>query len=316
MTGWGSFLTSTYVLPNKALQRTRRLRRAAELRSLDAKRESQDEDTIHLRWKATGRTLGAGGQGQVHEVTDPATDGGKPFAMKILSTGKPEQAYARFYREIEALKALDHPGILKIVDHSEVGAKFHFYVMHLIPEACPLADVIFSPSNPFFKNPVKCLDLLDRILDVLVACESNTPRILHRDLKPANILLLPDDSVRIIDFGICQIEGATTITLVDEGVGAQNYMAPECESGAEGQAGPYSDLYSVGRSSGQALRECAYLPGRVLCSMANQCRSDFQTIPPHGTFSTFSRTRSGGILRTDIKLLQLAVSLFDGSVNW
>jgi serine/threonine protein kinase len=159
----------------------------------------------------------------------------------------PEQAYARFYREIEALKTLDHPCILKIVDHSEVGAKFHFYVMHLIPGARPLADVIFSPPNPFSKNPVKCLDLLDRILDVLMACGSNTPQILHRDLKPANILLLPDDSVRIIDFGICQIEGATTITLVDEGVGAQNYMAPECESGAEGQAGPYSDLYSVGK---------------------------------------------------------------------
>ena len=167
--------------------------------------------------------------------------------MKILAAGRSEQAYARFYREIEALKSLDHPGILKIVDHSAVDAKFHFYVMHLIPEARPLADVIFSPSNPFSGNPVKCLDLVDRILDILVACESNTPRILHRDLKPANILLLPDGSVRIIDFGICQIEGESAITLVDEGVGAQNYMAPECESGAEGQAGPYSDLYSVGK---------------------------------------------------------------------
>lgn len=201
----------------------------------------------NLRWKATGRTLGAGGQGQVHEVVDPATDGGKPFAMKILSGGKPEQAYARFYREIDALKALDHPGILKIVDHSHPGEAFHFYVMQLIPDARPLGDVIFSTSNPFYRNPVKCLDLADRILDVLVACESSRPPILHRDLKPGNILLLPDDSVRIIDFGICQIEGATTITLVDEGVGAQNYMAPECESGAEGQAGPYSDLYSVGK---------------------------------------------------------------------
>jgi hypothetical protein len=51
----------------------------------------------------------------------------------------------------------------------------------------------------------------------------------------------------VIDFGICQIEETETITLADEGVGTQNYMAPECESGSGGQVKSWSDIYSAGK---------------------------------------------------------------------
>lgn len=61
------------------------------------------------------------------------------------------------------------------------------------------------------------------------------------------MLLVPDGTIRIIDFGICQVEEAETITLTDEGVGTVNYMAPECESWATGSIGTHSDLYSAGK---------------------------------------------------------------------
>lgn len=200
-----------------------------------------------LRWKDTGRTLGAGGQAAVREVLDSTSSSEQPSAMKILSSGKPRQAYERFYREIEAIKSLDHPLIIKILDHSEPDAAFHYYVMESFEGAQPLRRVIESSANPYYGDAARSLDLVEQILEVLTACEKHSPRIVHRDLKPGNILLLRDGSIRIIDFGICQIEGDTPITMDDEGVGTANYMSPECESGAQGEPTVASDLYSVGK---------------------------------------------------------------------
>lgn len=63
----------------------------------------------------------------------------------------------------------------------------------------------------------------------------------------ANVLVLPDESIKVIDFGICQIDDHDTIILIDEGVGTPNYMAPECESGALGEVSVASDLYAAGK---------------------------------------------------------------------
>ena len=81
-----------------------------------------------------------------------------------------------------------------------------------------------------------------KIISVIEACESADPQIVHRDIKPNNILLLPDETIRLIDFGICQIDGGMMLTLVDENVGARNYISPECEAGNESEIGPHSDL--------------------------------------------------------------------------
>jgi len=200
-----------------------------------------------LRWKATGNTFGAGGQAAVHEVYDSTAESGERFAMKVLSSSKSMQAYERFYREIEAIRALDHPSIVKIVDCSEPDADFHFYVMERFEGAQTLGRMLDSAQTPFRGEALRSLDLIELLLESLVACSEHAPPIVHRDLKPGNILILPDDSIKIIDFGICQIEGDTPITLDDEGVGSANYMAPECESGALGSPSGASDLYSVGK---------------------------------------------------------------------
>ena len=92
---------------------------------------------------------------------------------------------------------------------------------------------------------MKSLDLFTQIVEVIRECEAIG--IVHRDLSPANILIVPDESIKVIDFGICQIEEATRITLTDEGVGTPYYLAPECEPGAEGEISSSSDLYSAGK---------------------------------------------------------------------
>jgi len=50
-------------------------------------------------------------------------------------------------------------------------------------------------------------------------CERSEPPIVHRDLSLTNVLVFPNLRPKIIDFGLCQIEGQRTITLIDEGVG-------------------------------------------------------------------------------------------------
>jgi len=198
-----------------------------------------------LKWKHAGRTLGQGGQAEVYMVTNEEEGDTQVYAMKILSRGRPRKAYERFYREIEAIRTLDHPNIVKIYDQSQPGDEFSYYVMEFIEGADSLKRLMSKRTNPFYGDPLKSLGLLIQLFEVIRACESID--VVHRDLKPANILVLPDESIRVIDFGICQIEGHETITLVDEAVGAANYMAPECESGAEGEASSRSDIYSAGK---------------------------------------------------------------------
>lgn len=199
-----------------------------------------------FRWKFV-RTLGGGGQGQVVAVADNDAGGDQEYALKKLAGDKPRKAYQRIAREVEATKKLNHPSIIKIIDHSEPDDDFHYYVMEQPPEARSLKKLLSTGETPYCGDPLKSLKLFMQIVEVIGACEE--AGIVHRDLQPANILILPDESIKIIDFGICQLADAAAVDLTstDEGVGTQNYMSPECESGAEGEATSRSDLYSAGK---------------------------------------------------------------------
>ena len=199
----------------------------------------------NLRWKSTGKTLGSGGQGDVQLVIDKDDPDGRKYALKTLRNVGSHQALQRFQREIEVVQRLSHPSIVPIVDYSESGSAFQYYVMQYYEGARSLAGAIFSPDSPYRGNVAKCLDLLEQLLRVIGVCEISN--VVHRDIKPQNILVLPDESIRLIDFGICQFDSGVLLTLVDENVGARNYTAPECEAGNEGHIGTHSDIYSAGK---------------------------------------------------------------------
>ena len=207
----------------------------------------------NLKWQPTGKTLGQGGQAQVHLVKDKGEEDSPLFALKALRKNGPGQAYDRFYREISAVKKLNHPNIIKIFDHSNPESDFHYYVMEYIEGALPLDKLILSDNNPFYNNPYRALHLFEQICLAILTCELSEPSIVHRDLCPSNILFLPGHSIKIIDFGICQIENETPITLTDEGLGTINYMAPECETGSIEDIRIGADLYSAGKSLWSAV---------------------------------------------------------------
>jgi serine/threonine protein kinase len=201
----------------------------------------------NIQWQSTGRTIGQGGQAQVHLVENKDEDTSTLYALKALRNSGSEKAYERFYKEIIAVKALSHQNIIKIIDHSSPDSDFHYYVMEYIEGALPLDKLIQSNQNPFYNSPYKALQLFEKICSAIYECEISDPKIVHRDLCPANILVLTNCSIKIIDFGICQIEDNSPITLTDEGIGTVNYMAPECESGSNETIKIGADLYSAGK---------------------------------------------------------------------
>ena len=208
----------------------------------------------HVPWNLTGEHLGSGGQGHVYLVTKLESNDGKEYALKALKNPATAQARDRFRREIEIVQNIDHPSIIQIHDYAKQDDDFQFYVMDYHAGAQSLDDVILSQStNPFHGNVSLSLDLFEKIVLAIGVCEKNSPQVIHRDINPQNILLLPDKSIRLIDFGICHFENGETITLTDENVGRRNYTAPECEIGDESPASVRSDIYSAAKTLWSAI---------------------------------------------------------------
>ena len=200
-----------------------------------------------VNWSSTGQTLGSGGQGQVEVVTQKDQPDGPKFALKILRNVASSQARRRFRREIAVIKELTSPLIVRVIDHSKEDDEFQFYAMEYHEGAKTLDSVIMSSSNPFAGDVTKCLDLFEQIVSAISDCQVSDPPVVHRDINPRNILVLPDGTIRLIDFGICQVQDGTIITLVDENVGARGYTSPECESGNDGSVSYRSDIYSAAK---------------------------------------------------------------------
>jgi hypothetical protein len=192
-----------------------------------------------------GEQLGEGGQAQVFIATREGDSPGQKHAVKLLRKGKPKAAYERFAREIEAVKKLNHPSIMKIMEHSEPDADLQYYVMEYVEGARSLKQLMRSGENPFRGNEAEAVRFFIRILDALERCKAS--EIVHRDLSPANILVLPDKSIKIIDFGLCQIADGHAVSLTDENIGTPNYMAPECESFSAMPITFCADLYSAAK---------------------------------------------------------------------
>lgn len=164
--------------------------------------------------------------------------------MKILNNVDSETARSRFNREIATIKEIKHPAIIRIIDHSLADDDFQFYVMEYFEGARTLNGIIHSQTNPYHGDVQLCLNLFEEIISALKACEQHSTPIVHRDISLNNILFLADGSIRLIDFGICQIEDGETISLTGESLGTRNYAAPECESGNDSNIDIRSDIYS------------------------------------------------------------------------
>lgn len=203
-----------------------------------------------IPWTATGKTIGAGRQAQVVEVkpSNPEVPS-QTAVMKVLANTASAQALQRFYREIKAIGELDDPRIVTILDHSsqDTSDDFHFYVMPLYENTVLLDSIAWGDTGRFRARPKEALAFVAQCAEAVELVHSAS--IIHRDIKPSNILLDEESgSPVILDFGCCYMnEDGNAVTLVDEGVGTPNYMAPECEVGSDTNVEPSADVYSLGK---------------------------------------------------------------------
>ena len=192
-----------------------------------------------------GDQIGQGGQGDVFVATRKDEPNGPNYAFKFLNDKGSSKARDRFRHELTALTRIDHPGIVKIVQHAQPGDSFQYYVMEYVSGFESLQKRITRRTNPFFREPLKAVDGFIQILEALAACQGH--RIVHRDLSPANVLATDDGRIKLIDFGLCHIEDGEAVTLTEEAVGTPHYRAPECSGHVQFEPDIRADFYSAGK---------------------------------------------------------------------
>ncbi|HEY6145841.1 MAG TPA: serine/threonine-protein kinase [Solirubrobacterales bacterium] len=186
------------------------------------------------------RTLGRGGMAAVWLGHDEVLE--RPVAVKVLSdTIASDQGFvARFRREAQTAAGLSHPNLVGVYDFSEEGER-PYLVMQFVPGENLAERLERGRGIDGCKLARELLDALAHIHGV---------GILHRDVKPANIVIEPEGTAKLIDFGIALPRDATALTSTGLVLGTERYAAPEVMEGEP--ASERSDLYSLG----VVLRSC------------------------------------------------------------
>ena len=193
-------------------------------------------DTLdHYRLEAE---VGRGGMSTLFRATDLRN--GKQVAVKVPHAEMEADPVLieRFRREEEIGQELDHPGIVKTYDGEERSRRY--MVIEWVD-----GKLLRAILNKEGKLPVeRAVKLTLGILDALDTMHKHG--VVHRDLKPENVMVLDDDQIKLIDFGIAMKEEARRIThaSVTPALGTPDYISPEQVKGQRGDQ--RSDVYAMG----------------------------------------------------------------------
>ena len=191
--------------------------------------------------------LGRGGMGEVYEAfaaLPSAVAVGTPVAIKFLRQGQFSPTNRRrFEREAAYLKALNHPGIVRLYEILEWNG--HPCIVMQYAPGRNLDEIMPSYGDPHLAEP-HIADLIAQALEALHA--AHLAGILHRDLKPGNLRISPQGRVMILDFGMAmrREEHESRLTASGSILGTPAYMSPEQARGQQDMIGPRSDIYAMG----------------------------------------------------------------------
>jgi len=183
--------------------------------------------------------IDAGAMGTVFKARDTILN--RIVALKLMSKNEiltPEmtEGRKRILREAQAAARLSHRNIVSVYRYGETD-KYQYIAMEFVTGKT-LKQVIEARG----KIPVKeAIPLFDQILQALETAHAQ--EIIHRDIKPANIMITPDGTAKIMDFGIARM-GVQSSTVTGTVLGTPMYMSPEQITGQKVDV--RSDIFSVG----------------------------------------------------------------------
>jgi len=180
--------------------------------------------------------IGGGGMGVVYRARD--TRLGRTVALKFLPPqwSYDEGARERFIREAQAASATNHRNICVVHDIGQADDGQLFIVMAYY-EGQTLKRKLKDGALPV----VDAVEIATEIAEGLA--KAHAQGVVHRDVKPGN-LMLTEDGVKILDFGLAKFADALQLTIQGSTVGTVAYMSPEQARGDE--AGPASDVWALG----------------------------------------------------------------------
>lgn len=187
------------------------------------------------RYRVTER-IGSGGMAEVYKAVDEVL--GRTVAVKVLHPryAAEENFVARFRQEAQSAANLSHPNIVNIYDWGREGDT-HYIVMEYV-RGIDLKSLVVERGA---QDPMKVAEWGVQVCSALAVAHGYD--IIHRDIKPHNIVLTPDGTIKVMDFGIARA-GNTTMTQTGSVLGTAHYVSPEQAQGRP--LGPASDLYSLG----------------------------------------------------------------------
>jgi serine/threonine protein kinase len=181
--------------------------------------------------------VGRGGMGVLLRGIDPVLDREVAIKLMLLDFSEDaDQMRPRFYREARAAAKLQHPNIVTVFEFAEDGNTPYIVMEFLRGQS--LQARMTSPL------PLSLDEKLSVIAQLCTALNyAHEQGVVHRDIKPANIFLLPDGSVKLLDFGVAKL-ATSTLTRQGDVLGSASYMSPEQVSG--GAVDGRSDIFSTG----------------------------------------------------------------------
>jgi serine/threonine protein kinase/tetratricopeptide (TPR) repeat protein len=183
---------------------------------------------------------GSGGMGAVYRARDRAT--GELAALKVLwghTLADPDLA-ERFGREATVLKELEHPGIVRYIDHGTTPDGEPWLALEWL-EGASLSQVLRARSLDVSES----LAVARRVAEAL--CAAHARGIVHRDLKPSNLYLVGGaiEGLKVLDFGIAKVASGAPLTMTGVVIGTPFYMSPEQARGDK-LIDARADVFSLG----------------------------------------------------------------------
>ena len=187
------------------------------------------------------KEIGKGGMSTVYLAMDKRLN--KQWAVKeiqkIANDKNKEIVVQSLLVEANMMKKLDHPSLPRIVDIIDTGKVIYVIMDYIEGESL---DKILKASGA--QSQDKVIEWAKQLCDVLNYLHSQNPPIIYRDMKPSNVMLKPEGTLKVIDFGIAreykEHNIADTVSL-----GTKGYAAPE-QFGGKGQTDARTDIYCLG----------------------------------------------------------------------